>query len=171
MTRSTKVYNRAVPILGRGLPFPDVTLRDETGRPVKPSEGETLYAFFKTTCATSEMAWPYVEEIRRLADGGRLRVLPVSQDDPAETAAFHGRTGYSGTALYDPPPWSASEALGLISVPAFLLVGKDGLIEETATGFQKQKMEAFAARAAESAGRFFPGLYSPEVIVPDVRPG
>lgn len=160
-----------MPTLGPGLPFPAVTLRDETGRTVRPSEGETLYAYFKTTCATSEMVWPYLEKIRRLAEGGGLRVQPVSQDDPTETAAFHGRTGFSGPALYDPPPWSASQALGLISVPTFFLVGEDGLIEETATGFQKQKMEAFAARAAESAGRFFPGLYSPEVIVPDVRPG
>jgi peroxiredoxin len=171
ISRITKVYNRAVSILGRGFPFPDAKLQDDTGRPARLPAGETLFAFFKTTCPTTEMAWPYLERIRRLADGGGLQVLPVSQDDPAETASFHRRTGFSGTALYDPPPWNASRALGLASVPAFFLVGTDGRIRDAATGFQKQKMEEFAARAAEAAGRSFTGFYSPEEIVPDVRPG
>jgi hypothetical protein len=148
-----------------------MTLRDDEGRPARLPAGETLYGFFKTDCPTSEMAWPYLEKIRRLADGGALRVQPVSQDDPAETAAFHRRTGFAGGALYDLPPWKASQALGLVSVPTFILVGRDGLIQDAATGFVKQKMEAFAAHAAESARRPFDGLYSPGESVPDVRPG
>ena len=117
------------------------------------------------------MTWPHLERIRRLADGGGLRVVPVSQDGPDETAAFHRRTGLEADTLFDPEPWEASAALGLSSVPAFFLVGEDGVIRETALGFQKQKMEAFAARAAALGGRPYRGLYPPGETVPDVRPG
>ncbi|MBC8645870.1 MAG: hypothetical protein H7X85_01805 [Thermoanaerobaculia bacterium] len=146
-------------------------LREETGHAVDPPEGEKLYVFYKTTCPTTEMTWPHLERIRRLAAGGSLTVVPVSQDDPGETADFHRRTGYSASAFYDPPPWTVSESLGLASVPAFFLVGGDGVVRQTALGFEKEKMESFAARAAELAGRPYQGLFDPGDGVPAVRPG
>jgi hypothetical protein len=160
-----------VPTFDTGSRFPAITLHEETGQPVDPPAGESLYIFFKTTCPTTEMAWPHLERIRRIADGGSLAVVPVSQDDPEVTAAFHRKTGYSAPAFFDPPPWTASEALGLRSVPAFFLVGPDGVVRATALGFERDKMESFAARAAELAGRPFAGLFDPGDAVPAARPG
>ncbi|MFN2387543.1 MAG: peroxiredoxin family protein [Thermoanaerobaculia bacterium] len=160
-----------MPTFDPGSRFPPITLHEETGRPVNPPAGENLYVFYKTTCPTTEMAWPHLERIRLLADGGSLAVVPVSQDDPEETAEFHRRTGFSAPALYDPPPWTVSESLGLWSVPAFFLVGGDGVVRQTALGFERDKMESFAARAAELAGRPFAGLFDPGDTVPAARPG
>ena len=70
------------------MPFPSIALRDEEGQPARVPGGETLYAFFKTTCPTSELAWPYLERIRKIGEGGSLTLLAISQDDPEATREY-----------------------------------------------------------------------------------
>ncbi len=133
--------------------------------------GESLLAVFKTTCPTCELAWPYLERIRQAAEGGSLRVLAVSQDDPEKTSAFNRRLGVRVETAYDPEPWPASDALAVAIVPTFLRVGPGGLLEETAVGFQRDRMESFARRASSLAGRPYTGLFRKGEQVPAVRPG
>lgn len=156
-----------------GALFPHVSLEDASGAPAPNPKGETLYGFFKTTCPTCELAWPYLDRIRGIARGGPLRVLAVSQDSPDETAAFNDRLGVGVETLYDRKPWRASEDLGLENVPTFFLVGGDGRIRDTFVGFQRQKMEQLGARAAKSAGReaWEAAVFAPEDDVPAMRPG
>jgi peroxiredoxin len=132
---------------------------------------DALYAFFKTTCPTCELAWPYLDRIRKIGESGRFSVVAVSQDDPETTAAFYRDLDIDVPTLYDPEPWEASEAAGLTNVPAFFLVGRDGLIRDSAVGFEKHKMEEFAARAADLAGRPATALFSPGENVPAMKPG
>jgi peroxiredoxin len=157
--------------LETGVVFPKITLWDSACNPAPLSASETLYAFFKTTCPTTKMAWPFLERIRQIADGGPLRVLAVSQDDAMETEAFNRRLGVAVKTLYDLPPWRASETLGLVTVPAFFLVDREGTVREGAIGFQKKKMVAFAARAAELAGKPDERLFHPGESVPAIKPG
>lgn len=157
--------------LDPGTPLPSIALRDEKGLAAPRPAGETLYAFFKTTCPTCELAWPYLDRIRGLARGGALSVLAVSQDDPETTGRFYQTLGVSVPTLYDPEPWRASESLGLTNVPTFLLVGKDGVIRDAAVGFQRHKMEEFAGLAARLAGRPAPSLFDPSEEVPAIKPG
>jgi len=151
--------------------FPKMTLSDSACNPAPPAAGETLYVFFKTTCPTTTLSWPFLERIRRIAEGGGLSLLAVSQDGAVETEAFNRRLGVAVPTLYDLPPWRASEALGLTTVPAFFLVDREGMIRESALGFQKERMEAFAARAAELAGRPQERLFRPGESVPAIKPG
>lgn len=160
-----------VAALDPGSRFPSIALQDESGRPALLPAGEVLYGFFKTTCPTSELAWPYLDRIRRIAQGGSLSVLAVSQDDPETTSRFNREMGLALPTVYDPPPWRASEALGMTSVPTLFLVGKDGAVRETVVGFQKAGMERLARRAAELAGRSDEGLFRPGDNVPPIRPG
>ena len=92
--------------LDPGTPFPSIALRDETGAPAASPNGETLYAVFKTTCPTCELAWPYLERIRRISDDSMkdgkavgLSVVAIAQDDPTKSRAFadrpHSRFGLS----------------------------------------------------------------------------
>ena len=134
-----------------GALLPSLSLFDENGERTGLPRGETLYAFFKTTCPTCELAWPYLDRIRQLGRQA-FPVLAVSQDPPADTAAFNGRLGVSIPTLYDPSPWKASDALGLESVPTFVLVDGEGRIRETAVGFQKHVLERFGDLAAARAG-------------------
>jgi peroxiredoxin len=160
-----------VAVLDPGTPFPSIDLRDERGRSFAPPSGDSLLAFFKTTCPTSELAWPYLDRIRKIGEGGTLSILAVSQDDPETTARFYERLGISIETLYDEDPWPASDALGLANVPTFFVVGSDGVIRDTVVAFQRQKMEEFALLAARLAGRPAPVLFSPGENVPAIKPG
>jgi len=154
-----------------GRPFPSLPLRDQTGRPVARPSGTALYGFFKTSCPTCEFAWPYLDRVRKLGEGGELSVWGVSQDDPETTENFSRKLGLSIPTLYDPEPWPASSSLGLTSVPTFLLVGKDGHIQDATTGFQRHKMEELADLAARLAGRPAAQLFGPDEKVPAIKPG
>ncbi len=154
-----------------GKPLPSIALRDEKGRPASPPSHPALYGFFKTTCPTCELAWPYFDRVSKLAEGGRLSVLGVSQDDPPATASFCQSLGVSLRTLYDPEPWPASARLGLESVPSFLLVGENGVLEDFAAGFQRHKMEEYAGLAARLSGRPVAALFLPGENVPAWKPG
>ncbi len=159
--------------LGPGDLFPDLDLVSADGHRAPLPKGETLYGFFKTTCPTCELTWPYLERLRSVAEGGNLAVVAVSQDPPAETEPFNERLGVGVRTLYDPPPWKGSEALGLTSVPTLVLVDGEGRIRETIVGFQKRTMEDLARRAAPSgrSGAAAEGFFRPGESVPDMRPG
>jgi peroxiredoxin len=153
-----------------GTVFPQVALETESGARFVPPAAETLYVFFKTTCPTCELAWPYLERIRRIA-GDALPVFAVSQDTRPETAEFNERLGVEVGTLYDPPPWSASATLGLTNVPTFFLVGPGGRIRKTVVGFQRPKLEALANRAAKLAGGKSARLFRIGENVPLISPG
>ncbi len=133
--------------------------------------GPTLYAFFKTTCPTCVLTWPYLERVRALSVGGALRVIAVSQDDPAVTRAFNDRLGSHVDTVYDPRPWRASDAVGLTNVPTLFLVGDDGRIRDTVVGFQKKKLEELGRIAAEGTGQEGTPVFRPEDGVPEFKPG
>jgi peroxiredoxin len=154
-----------------GRSFPMQSLRDQAGRPAAAPRGQRLYGFFKTTCPTCEMAWPYLDRVRKLADGGDLSIWSVSQDDPEATRDFSRRLGIEIATLYDRTPWPASESIGITTVPTFLLVGEDDTIRDVSEGFQRHKMEEFANLAARLAGRPHPELFGAHEQVPAIKPG
>lgn len=151
--------------------MPAIALRDGNGNPASPPSGPALYGFFKTTCPTCQLAWPYLQRVSKLADGGRLSVLGVSQDDPPATARFYEGLDITLPTLFDPEPWEASARLGLETVPSFLLVSEKGVLEDFSAGFQRHKMEEYAGLAARLAGRPVPALFSPGEDVPAWKPG
>ena len=153
------------------MPFPSIALRDEKGRASAVPPGEVLYVFFKTTCPTCELAWPYLERVRKIGEGGGLSLLAVSRDDPETTKRFSDELGVAIPTLYDEDPWAASEAVGLTTVPTFFLVGRDGVVRDSVIGFQRHKMEEFAALAADRAGRQGTALFLPGENVPAIKPG
>jgi peroxiredoxin len=156
--------------LDPGEKFPQIELETVSGDPFVPPRAETLYAFFKTTCPTSELTWPYIDRIHRIGRG-RLPVFGVSQDDRPETARFNERLGVEIETLYDPEPWKASAALGLTNVPTLFLVGPGGRIRETVVGFQRPKLEMLARRAAKLAGRSPTRIFAVGGSVPLIVPG
>jgi peroxiredoxin len=148
--------------------FPEIELETESGDRFLAGAGEALYGFFKTTCPTSELTWPYYDRIREIGSKG-LRTFAVSQDDRAETAGFNRRLGVQLETLYDPPPWKASSALGLTNVPTIFLVGANGRIRETVVGFVRPRLEELAQRAAKLSGR--PGRLRIGEHIPLIVPG
>ena len=151
--------------------LPPLPLTDDSGAPFRLPSGETLYAVFKTSCPTCELTWPYLDRIRRSAEGGGLRVVAVSQDDPKTTRAFGERLGVGIETAYDADPWPVSDVLGVASVPTLVRVGASGSVEETFVGFDRARLEGLARRAAELAGRPPAPLFRPDENVPAIKPG
>jgi peroxiredoxin len=166
-----EVYNPPVAALQPGVPFPSVRLLDAKGRPAARTGGPTLYAFFKTTCPTCILSWPYLERIRAAGEGGTFRVVAVSQDDPDATKDFNARHGSRVETLFDPRPWPTSDAVGLTNVPTFFLVDESGTIRETIVGFHKEKIDELGALAARDAGRPEASVFRLDERVPDFKPG
>lgn len=114
---------------------------------------------------------PFLERLRQIGEGRGLSVVAVSQDDPGQTAAFRQRLGVDLETLYDLPPWKASGALGLSSVPSFVSVAASGRVEKIVVGLQKERLEAFAERSAALAGRPSRPFFRQDENVPAIRPG
>ena len=158
--------------LDPGTPFPSIALRDETGAPAASPNGETLYAVFKTTCPTCELAWPYLERIRRIGDGGGPpSSWPSRRMIRRNPGAFAERLGTRLETAYDPSPWNASDALGVTNVPTIFRVGADGVIAETVVGFDRERFRALARRAAALAGKPPTELFLPSDDAPPIKPG
>lgn len=117
------------------------------------------------------MTWPFLERIRQVAEGGKLRVLAVSQDNAAKTRAFNERTGARLDTRYDPEPWKVSDALGMTAVPTLFRVSPDGTIAETVEGFDRKALEGLARRAASLAGKPPSELFRPGDNAPAFKPG
>lgn len=150
--------------------YPDIALETESGDRFVPRREEALYGFFKTTCPTCELTWPYFDRIGRIGAKG-LRAFAVSQDGREETAEFNRRLGVELETLYDPSPWKASAALGLTNVPTLFRVGADGRVRETIVGFQRPRLEALARHAAKVAGRPAARLFRIGDHIPLIVPG
>jgi len=160
-----------VSALEPGARFPEVSFRDEKGAAITRPFGETLYVVFKTTCPTCELTWPYLERLRQSAGPSGLRILAVSQDDPTKTEAFNRRLGSSVETIYDPQPWTASNRLGVSTVPTFFRVAADGTLAETADGFSRERLENLARRAATLAGKPYEKIFRPSDQAPATKPG
>lgn len=155
-----------------GARFPKVLLRDESGADAQAKRpGETVFAVFKTTCPTCELTWPFLERIRKIAEGGPFSIVAVTQDDPEKTKAFGARLRTRLETLYDREPWPASNALGVENVPTLFRVGADGVVAETIVGFDRAGMQGLAQRAAAAAGRPPAELFSASDHAPPFKPG
>jgi peroxiredoxin len=156
-----------------GTPAPPGAARDAAGRAVElaglASDGPAVLAFYKGDCPASAAAAPAVA---RLAALPGLAVAAVSQDVPAETAAFASAHGWSPPlrVLGDPEPWPASEAWGVLVTPTLVLLARGGRVEAVLEGWSRADVNALAARAAALAGAP-PQVVSPPGEGPDFRPG
>ena len=160
-------------VLEPGSSLPPLTLQHADGRPASLPSGETLWAFFKSTCPTCELMWPYLDRLSSMTGDTGAGVVAVSRDNAAETKAVYDRLGVDIPTLYDPPPWNASEAVRLSNVPTLFLVDERGRIRETIEGFQRAKMEELAARFSARMRRTGPdeSFFRPGESVPALRPG
>lgn len=85
-------------------------------------------------------------------------VVLVIQGPPEEAREFVEDLGLTMTALVEESPWPVSQALGLTVVPAFFLIGSDGVVSMSGEGFLRSEWEAVAAFSLIGPGEDFPLL-------------
>ena len=126
-----------LPLLGGG----EIVLADCLAK------GTVLLAFFKTTCPTCMLAFPFLERIHVAASG--LRIVAISQDGPQATARFHQEFGITMPTAIDPVEggYAVSNAYGITHVPSLFLVSSAGNVEWFSSGFSKPELEVLGQMA------------------------
>jgi peroxiredoxin len=132
-----------------------------------------LLAFFKTSCPTCRLAWPYVQRLHEAYGGKAVHIVGVSQNAKDESRRFFEEFGKATFDLVlDPEPrFAASDAFQVEAVPHFVLVSPAGSLEEIFSGWSKAKMEALGARLAGARSLARIPVVPPGDLVRDFQSG
>jgi thiol-disulfide isomerase/thioredoxin len=139
-------------------------LKDARGLPV-------LLVFFKVTCPTCRLTWPYLQRLHAAYGGKAVRVVGVAQDDLPAARAFSDELGATFEIVLDPPPYEASSAFGVESVPHGVLLSEGGSREVVFAGWSRSAFEALGARLADAQGVPRAALIAEGEAVPAFKPG
>ncbi|MGH9633185.1 MAG: peroxiredoxin family protein [Bryobacteraceae bacterium] len=154
-------------MLRAGSHAPDFALSDLRGEaaPIAThlAAGPVLLAFFKVSCPTCQLTFPFLE---RMAAGGRLTVLGISQDNPERTAEFCRIYGITFPVLVDPEEgnYAVSNAFRITHVPTMFLLEGERKIEWALNGFDRKALDQLGTR-------FRTDLFRPGERIPDFKPG
>ncbi len=125
-----------------------------------------LLAFFKVSCPTCRLTWPYLQRLHAAYGGTAVHIVGVSQNDAEESRKFFEEFGKATFDLVlDPEPrFAASNAFHVEAVPHLALVSPSGVLEEVFAGWSRAKMEALGERLAGRGG------FPPVPVVPPGDP-
>ena len=161
--------------LSAGSQAPEFTLAGVEGQTHSlrhSGEKPALIVFFKNSCPTCMLTFPFLQRLFERLDQAPLRFWGISQDSVGDTEAFGRQFGVSFPLLPDTAGYPVSNAYGLTHVPSLFLVEPDGTISRTTVGFSRADLESLAA---EFGRRFrLPGitpLFVASDEVPAIKPG
>jgi peroxiredoxin len=169
-----------------GTRLSKVSLLDADGKDVPLADlaagsVPVLLAFFKATCPTCKLTWPYLQRLHAShgtgGGSGRVRIVGVSQNERAAAQRFYEQFGGATFELMlDPEPaFKASNAFDVESVPHLALLtpgAASGVtVAWTFAGWSRKAMEELAARVASGEGAPAPPLIAADDPVPAWKAG
>lgn len=114
----------------------------------------TLAVFFKTTCPTCMMAWPYIERLYQQYKSAGFSVWGISPDARNVSVEFASKYRSTFPILLD-ADWRVSRAYDPEYVPTLFLIDHQGKIIDRVVAFDKAGLnrlaETIAARLGASA--------------------
>ncbi len=119
----------------------------------------TLAVFFKTTCPTCKLSWPYVETLYQQYRHAGLAVWGISPDARDLSAEYASKYGSTFPILLD-ADWEVSRAFDPEFVPTMLLIDENLTIVDSVVGFAKAGLNHLAQVSAIQLGA------APAVIAP-----
>jgi peroxiredoxin len=143
-------------MLAEGATAPAIELERLGGGRAALPPGPVVVAFFKVSCPTCHLAFPYLERLSK----GKLPIVAVSQNDVSATERFNQQFRTTFETLLDDSGYPASNAYGLTNVPSIFLIEADGRISLASAGFNKSDFRILAERAGVDP--FPPGDPAPE---------
>ncbi len=97
-----------------GARAPDFSLRGIDGDTYSLSDalshGPVVLVFFKTTCGTCDLAFPYVNRLLDAYPGDGWSLWAVAQDPPAEAGRYASTFGMAYPVLPDADGYAVSKA-------------------------------------------------------------
>jgi thiol-disulfide isomerase/thioredoxin len=112
-------------------------------------DGALAVVFYKVTCPVCQMAAPKVDVMARAYPG---RVVGVGQDPPDALERFGREFGMDVPALPDLPPYDASNAYGIESVPTLFVIDAAGTVADAVVSWDRSGYNRASARLAELLG-------------------
>lgn len=156
--------------LSEGGFAPDLIVRstEEVDLRTLVRRGAALLLFVSEECPTSTMALRRLGPLCPAWEHEGLSAAAVFED-PLEIALRTGRRlGWKGRILAEEPPYETSRAYGLESVPTAVLVGADGSVVTTVTGWDAAGLAALLGKAGRLVGGTLP---VPDESSPALKPG
>ena len=126
-----------------------------------------LVLFYKVTCPTCQISAPVAQ---RLAERFPGRFAAVAQDPPDAIEGFGRRFGASFTSVSESPPYDASNAYDVDTVPTLFLV-EDAKVVDVAESWDRDAWNRLAARLGEATGSDGSPISQQGDGLPPFRPG
>lgn len=137
--------------------------RDAAGQP-------SLLVFFKTTCETCDMTFPYLNRLRETYPRG-WALWSIAQDATQAAAEYAARHGITYPVLIDAPSYAVSRVYDPPATPTLFLVAPDGRIVYTTHGFAKDDINHLARLVAAYVGEDCVTVAPEDDGRPAFRPG
>jgi peroxiredoxin len=159
----------------QGRRAPHFALTDASGSAfdlsVATREGPIVLAFFKVSCPVCQFSFPFLERLHRAYGQGQAHIWGISQDDLRDTQCFFREFNLTFPALVDAEGYAVSNLYGLTNVPTILLVGSNGLVQVSFTGFDRAGILKISDLLAKAATKKPHQVFRPGEQIPDYKPG
>jgi len=158
-----------------GAAAPDFSLTGTDGRTYALAgalaRGPLLLAFFKTTCGTCDLAFPYINRFPEAYPTDGWSLWAIAQDPPQAAGSYAATHRMAYPVLPDVDGYAVSRAYDPPATPTLFLIDREGQVVGETSGFDKAQLNALSAALAERLGA------EPAVIAPagdgkpDFKPG
>lgn len=133
---------RRLIVHGEGMALPDLPIHDEFGGETSLAawRGRVLLVnFWATWCPPCRKEMPSLDRLEGALGGGDFSVLAVSQDrnGAAKARSFYDSTGIAHLGVYVDPGGNLARAVGVLGLPATILVDRAGAEVARLTGEAK----------------------------------
>jgi len=137
---------------------------------VQPGGG--IVVFFKTECETSELLLTHIGPLAQALAREERVFVAIAQNPAAEVRAYLESHSLAFPIACEAPPYPASRAYGIVTVPTLIMIDGAGRIAERLEGFVKSEILALgpAAEQALALGDIPPVLERPDEL-PELKPG
>src|SRR5215468_3381390 len=136
--------DRLAPELGlRGAGPAQVTVGGLT------AAGCALLVFVSEHCPTSALALRRLGPLCQAWARAGLTAVAIFEDPLDVAIRTARRLGWTGQVAAQEPPYQASRDFGLATVPTAVLVGRDGVVAGTVTGWDQPSLTALLRAAGE----------------------
>ena len=158
-----------------GAAAPDFSLTGTDGRTYALAgalaRGPLLLAFFKTTCGTCDLAFPYINRFPEAYPTDGWSLWAIAQDPPQAAGSYAATHRMAYPVLPDVDGYAVSRAYDPPATPTLFLIDRQGQVVGETSGFDKAQLNALSVALAERLGA------EPAVIAPagdgkpDFKPG
>jgi peroxiredoxin len=123
----------------------------ELSLPVDGGGLPLLITFFRVSCDTCDVAFPYINRLREVYPDG-WRLWAVSQDAAERASVYRDRFAITCPVLIDDPALAVSRAYDPPSTPTLVLIGPEGKVEYVSEGFAKDDLNEISTRLSARLG-------------------